>query len=133
MGEVRPAGGQPLHVAMAHPLPDMDESVFLTGVEAHVVSNSAQARLDFHLCYPTPRGSISSVEGDLARWCTEVTDIEGDTVGLNPLDTPRPQVIMTIQAAEPGELRVQGINLSYQYGHQSGTQRVGEYVWLSYD
>lgn len=51
----------------------------------------------------------------------------------NPIGTPRPQVIMTIQATRPGEVRVQGIDLSYQYGHQSGTQRVGQYVWLEYD
>lgn len=97
------------------------------------MSNSAQARLDFHLCSPTPRGSISSVEGNLARWCADVADIEGSTLALNPIDTPRSLVIMTIDAARPGEVRVQGVDLSYQYGRQSGTQRVGEYVWLSYD
>ena len=36
-------------------------------------------------------------------------------------------------SGQTGELRVQGIDLKYEYGRQSGTQRVGEYVWLRYE
>lgn len=39
---------------------------------------------------------------------------------------------MTVHGTAPGELRIQGVDLSYRYGHQRGTQRVGEYVWLRY-
>lgn len=132
LGEVQVAGGSPLHVSMAHPLPDVDGSVTLTGVEAHVVGNSAQAVLTFQVCIPASQGSISSVSGDLSRWCDAVADLGGATIPLDSM-TARPQVIMTIQGSQPGELRVQGIDLSYEYGPQSGTQRVGEYVWLRYD
>jgi len=120
---------------MAHPLRGVDGSVTLTGVQPHVVENSAHAVLTFQVCVPTARGSIGSVTGDLSRWCDVVADLGGATLplGLNDTHRPRPQVIMTIQSGQPGELRVQGIDLNYEYGRQSGTQRVGEYVWLRYD
>ncbi|WP_180933322.1 hypothetical protein [Nocardioides ungokensis] len=120
---------------MAYPLHGVDGSVTLTGVEPHVVANSAHAVLTFEVCVPTARGSIGSATGDLSRWCDVVADLDGATLplGLNDTHRPRPQVIMTIHSSQPGELRVQGIDLDYEYGRQSGTQRVGEYVWLRYD
>ncbi|GAA1478828.1 hypothetical protein GCM10009623_32740 [Nocardioides aestuarii] len=115
---------------MATPLRDLKGTVTLTGAEPHVVSNTAGAQLTFRTCVPTDKGSISSVYGDLASWCSEITDLAGATVPLDP--AKRRQIIMTISSAGPGELRVQGIDLSYKFGYQNGTQRVGEYVWLRY-
>lgn len=135
LGETEAAGGAPLHVEMAHPLRDVRGSAVLTGVEPHVVSNTANAVLTFQVCVPTVRGAFISVRGDLSRWCDAVGDLDGATLPLelNDTDRPPPQVVMTIRSGQPGELRVQGIDLSYQHGRQGGTQRVGEYVWLRYD
>lgn len=132
LGEIRPVGGEALNVRMAHPLPEAEGAVKITGIEPRVVKNSAGARLTFHVCVPTS-GGLGSVTGQLARWCSEVTDAVGATLPLHPGSWSQPQIVMTISdVTARGELRVQGIDLSYEYGRQSGTQRVGEYVWLRY-
>jgi hypothetical protein len=48
-------------------------------------------------------------------------------------DGPLQQVMMTITAAHPGVLRVQGMDLTYRRGIQYGAQRVGEYVWFRFN
>lgn len=102
----------------------------LLEAEPNVVENTAGAKFSFHVCVVKGAG-ISSVHGDLERWCSEV--IELDDAGLSvPLAPKDHQLIMTISAAHAGELRVQGVDLTYRDGLQEGTQRVGEYVWLRF-
>jgi len=115
---------------MAMPARGTSGSVTLDDVEPHVLVNTAQATFTFHVCHPS-KGNISSVVGDLAGRCDELTEVAGTQLPLAD-GRSRYEVIMTIAPAQPGEVKVQGNDLSYRYGSQHGTQRVGEYVWIRY-
>ena len=130
-GEIEPTSDLPLHIRTAWPKQDSVGAVTLTKAEPHMLVNTADAQISFHICVAGREG-ISSVHGDLSDWCQNVTELEGAEF---PLSTTSPvdPIIMTISATNPGELKLQGMDLTYQQGFQNGMQRVGEYVWLRFE
>ena len=130
-GETMPADGEPLHVRMAWTTAT-DGSVNLAEAAPHVLVNTAGAELTTHVCRVAGEGSFSSVLGDLDDYCSELTPVDGAVLSL-PEESSRQQVVMTITAAHPGVLGVQGLDLTYRDGAQYGTQRVGEHVWIRFD
>lgn len=132
-GGVAPAGGPPLHVGMTwFPQPRPGEPVTLLAASPHILLNTAGARITFHVCVMAKRGSIGSIRGDLSRYCSQLLPLKNTRFPVT-YDFPRRHVLMTVTTTKPGAVRIQGMHLSYRYGHQSGSQLVGEYVYERYN
>ncbi|QNN52117.1 hypothetical protein [Nocardioides mesophilus] len=111
--------------------PRPGESVTLHAAAPHVLVNTAEATVTFSVCQVAGRSSISSVRGDLRRRCSKLLPIKDTRLALT-YQHPRRQMLMTITPTRPGVVKIQGMDLTYSYRHQSGTQRVGEYAWFRY-
>lgn len=130
-GEKLSAGKLPIHITMDLTAGKSSGSVTLVDAEPHFRTNTAEAAVSFHVCQVKPPNDFFiGVPGALSSWCSEVTEIDGARFPLSVSARPRTQLVMTIESAESGELRLEGIDLTYRDGLQTGTQRVGPDAWF---
>ena len=123
--------GRTMYVAMTHDrLMTPHEVVTLHHVEANVVKNTAQARVEFYICVLDPGvGSVSSVLGDLIKQlCGTLEPVQESALEIG--SDPMQQLIMAVTATQPGEVEIDGAAVTYSRGWQSGTQDVGEHIVL---
>jgi hypothetical protein len=131
-GETYPVDSEPISIGMTwFRVPRPGEPATLHAAAPHVLVNTAEATLTFSVCQVADHGTISSVCADLHRWCSKLLPIKDTRLALT-YHYPRRQVMMTITPTRPGVVRIQGMDLTYSYRHQSGTQHVGEYAWFRY-
>ena len=121
--------GRPLFVGMTYPTRQASGSVTVDDVEAHVVSNTAEAEFEYLVCEVNDDadGALGAVD-DLENQCLTTQPLEKASFG--PEDTPFRQVVLVVTLTKPGEVLVQGIDITYRHGWQHGTQRMGEGVLL---
>ncbi|MDP3967067.1 MAG: hypothetical protein Q8Q02_02205 [Nocardioides sp.] len=125
--------GVPLYVGMTYPEDDAHGSMTVEKVRANVVSDSADATIDFYVCTVDGSegiGAIGSAMGDdIDDYCLSLVPAEGVEVDLDAV--PMEQVVMEVAIGRPGVVRIEGMDLTYRLGWQTGTQRTGGFVELA--
>lgn len=132
LGERRPVDEGPMHLGVVWPLEQPPGSAELRAAEPQVLVNTARARFDVRLCERRGRSTIYSFAGGLDRFCSRLSDVDGATLTWDEDGVGDSYLVMTIRPRRVGEVRVQGIDLTYTHGLQSGTQQVGDHVWFRY-
>jgi hypothetical protein len=124
--------GDPLYFGMTTELPASRGTVTISDIEPRVIEDTANARIRFYVCTISPRGGAGSIgsvyEPDLGQECAKVVPASGATLQLHA--HPRQQVVMSVELRKPGSLRIHGMNMTYKYGWQTGTQNTGHTVLL---
>ena len=95
-------------------------------VEPVVVTNTADARITFSVCTKVTHRAFLSFTGameDMTRYCSKVVPLEEGYVRPLGKDTGY-LVMMSIDPAHAGTVRVDGVRVTYKYGMQYGTQVV---------
>lgn len=118
--------GEPLYVGMSYENGDGGGSITIHGVVPHIVSDTAGAAVTFFVCTVDPDvvGAVGVVGDDEIRQeCAEIAPADGATMGLNA--TPRQQVVMAVTLGHAGRVEIDGIDIDYSHGWQSGTQHTG--------
>jgi len=101
--------------------------VHIDSVEPHVVTNTADAEVDFYVCRlaDAADGRLGNGGQDLAdEFCGQLLPAEGG-VGLQLDRDARQQLLVKVTLREPGTVRVAGADVTYSDGWQHGTQDTG--------
>jgi hypothetical protein len=103
-------------------------------VEPIVVTNTADARITFSVCTKKSRDFLSfggAMEDMTRRYCSEVVPMEEGYVRPLGKDTGY-LVMMSIDPAHVGTVKVAGVRVTYEHGMQYGTQVVSKAVSVRY-
>jgi hypothetical protein len=123
--------GKTVYVGMTFP-GDGSGSVSIHGGDPHDLVDSTDAEFAYFLCTPGegPEGSaIGMVSSpDVRESCGDL--VPADNTTMSPAHQ---QLVIAITPGGPGVLRFRGLDLRYDHGWQTGTQRVGGDVWLRVD
>lgn len=125
--------GRTMYVGMTHErVTTPQEVVTLHHVEANVVKNTAQARVEFYICVIDPRSGVGSVgsanEAIIKQACGTLQPVDESAFEIGA--DPRQQLIMAVTASQPGEVEITGAAVTYSRGWQRGTQDIGEHLLL---
>lgn len=113
----------PFHVGLTYPADRLRRGhALLVEATARVVDNTAAATVTVEVCSPRRPSRIGAVKGDLSRWC-RVTAVPGTWLDLAA--SSYQQLVLSIRPRRPGTVDVQGVELRYHHGWQSGSQVVG--------
>lgn len=108
------------------------ETVTIIDLDAHVLRDTANARIRFYLCVVDP-ASVNELfatthQNRPPEECSNLSPDVETTIKLNT--NPGQQVVMSVELLKPGVVEIQGMDMTYRSGWQTGTQRIGSHVLL---
>lgn len=128
IGSERVPIGRPIHVGVVGLRAGDSATVTIDQVVAQVSQNSADASISFSVCSDPDGVPIGIANGRLDRWCGQIDPVEKAelTTGEGHFD----QVVITIVPARAGAVEIDGVELTYSYGWQRGSQLTGPHLRL---
>lgn len=106
-----------------------EHRVTVDEIEASVLTNTSEARIEFFVCEldpSSPTGPVGAVD-DVNGPCARVTRLEAGS-SFETGAQPAQQVVMAVQPQRPGRVEVAGVSLAYAKGWQHGTAWFGNRV-----
>lgn len=120
--------GDTTYVGVTDPYPGSGPSITINSASARVAENSADARIRFFVCaLDTDRpdaGAIGIVDATtFSEMCPNPEPVAPGTDLDVGAERPE-QLVAAITVHQRGEVRTEGVDLSYMHGWQNGTQTV---------
>lgn len=106
--------GQEVYVGMLAVGDGFERTLHISDVTVEVETNG-EVEVSPKLC---PGGSLS-VTTDASGWCPELEDVEGADL------TAGDSIVLVVSAAEPAEVEIGRIEVSFREGIRSGTKAAG--------
>ncbi|HTW17905.1 MAG TPA: hypothetical protein VMF51_22450 [Nocardioides sp.] len=126
--------GETAYAGVTFPDPDDSASITITSASAKVVENSADARTRFFVCALDTDRPDSSAIGvvDATTFSHLCPNPEPVVPGIElDLGTGRPaQLVAAITVNHRGNMRAEGVDVSYEHGWQNGTQTVAANLFI---
>lgn len=125
--------GVPTYVGMSYDRDGEHGVATIHDARAHVLLNSAGARIDFFVCRvdgSSGVGAIGSVRGEkeIQRECLSLEPVDEARVRLGR--APMDQIVMAVTLTTPGRVAIDSAEVRYSRGWQTGTQSIGGEVRL---
>ena len=127
--------GEPLYVGMSYEDETATGTITVESARARVVTNTADAKIEFFVCVVDPASGVGSVgavrQDDFEDECPSATPVEGAALELKLNATPREEVVIAVTLSHAGQIQIEGFDLTYSRGWQHGTQHIGGEVDLA--
>ena len=125
---VRASVGEPHHHRALPVLP----AVEVHRADVVLAPGSPPAATAVSVCQREPEDDLfGSATGDLSRFCRRITPLAGqDLSALREAPDLEAYLVVTVVPLAPGELRVEGVDVSFSDGFRRGHQRTGAAVVL---
>ena len=121
------AAGRTVYVGMSYEAREARGHATLETLSPRVVLNSSNATIRLFVCHVNPDGDVGAIGVEGRRHidddCRSLVPARGARVELNA--EPKQQVVIEISPRRPGQVLVDGIDITYSHGWQRGLQRVG--------
>lgn len=106
--------------------PEESRRIDLRGVVPRITSNSADAAIEVLICadsgLPETLLELSAVRDDVSRYCKSLEALHAGSVDLGPRASG---LILAITPHRVGEVRVEGVDISYRHGIRRGQVHSG--------
>jgi hypothetical protein len=119
-------GNEPIYLGLGSGGDDASGTVTIHSVKANLVEGHTNTKIEFFVCTLAPGvdGVGTAYESDLAQFCSMLTPAgEGATLRLDA--NPAQTFLIAVDQPDPGRVQVHGVDVSYSYRWQRGTQRIG--------
>jgi hypothetical protein len=126
------AGQHLAAVGVTFPYPGKGEAVWIHSASPRVVQNTAAATFGFYVCTQDAQdwdGALGVAFGakDFTRDCPKAQPVE-DGTKLDTGSADPQQLVLVMTLRKPGSVLTEGVDLTYSYGVQRGTQSIGTHL-----